>query len=243
MGTEACCNAQAAPREPVKRVAAVEGYRLWAPVYDCMQNPLLSVESRTLRRLLYRIRVQRVVDVACGTGRWMLHFQERGALVFGVDACQEMLAQARQHPELRGRVILGDAQNIPLANEAADLVVCSFAASYIPDLRKLVREMARITAVSGRVVISDMHESAVAAGWSRSFKIGAAVYDIEHFSYSLDAMRSTAEEMGLRLEAEAEAHFEEHERSIFNRAGKQHLYSQLRGLPAIWAGIWIKPCF
>src|ERR1700756_828701 len=77
-GKEACSNAQAAPREPVKRVAAVEGYRLWAPVYDCMQNPLLSVESRTLRRLLYRIRVQRVVDVACGTGRWMLHFQERG---------------------------------------------------------------------------------------------------------------------------------------------------------------------
>ena len=195
-----------------------------------------------MQRLLCGIRARRVIDVACGTGRWMLHFQNRGAVVFGVDASAEMLAQARQRPELRGHLILADAQNIPLANEAADLVLCSFAASYIPDVRKLLREMARITVPSGRVVISDMHEHAVTVGWSRSFKIGTSVYEIEHFRYSLDAMRSAAEETGLRLEAEAEAHFEEQERSIFHRAGKQHLYSQLRGIPAIWAGIWVKPC-
>lgn len=223
-------------------VAALEGYRLWAPVYDCIRNPLLTVESRTVQRLLGRTTVRRVVDVACGTGRWMLHFQKRGAAVLGVDACPEMLAQATQRPQLRGRVILGDAQNIPLANEAADLVVCSFAASYIRDLRQLVGEMARITAVSGRVVISDMHHSAVAAGWRRSFKIGTSVYEVEHFRYSLDAVRSAAEATGLHLEAEAQAHFEEDERTIFKSAGKQHLYSQFRMVPAVWVGIWNKPC-
>lgn len=224
------------------RVAAIEGHRLWAPVYDRMQNPLLSLESRTVQRLLCEATPQRVVDVACGTGRWMLHFQERGATVMGVDACPEMLAQATEHPQLRGRLVLADAQSIPLAEKTADLVVCSFAASYVPDLRHLLREMARITAASGRVVISDMHESAVAAGWRRSFHVGTSVYEIEHFRYSSHALSAIAGEMGLHLRTEAHAHFEEEERAILNSAGKHHLYSQLRAVPAVWVGIWTKPC-
>lgn len=227
-------------------VSATEGHRLWAPIYDSNPNPLLALESRIVRALLrgsHSERVpKRVVDVACGTGRWMLHFHHAGAAVAGIDACREMLAQAARHEALRDRLILGDAQNIPLADEIADLVICSFAASYASDLGCLMREIARITVRGGNVVVSDMHHLAAAAGWRRSFKIGATVYELEHCDRSPDEIRATAETEGLRLDREEQASFDEEERAIFERAGKQHLYPQVRKIPAVWAGIWTKPC-
>src|SRR5665213_4070886 len=135
-------------------VSAVDGHCLWAPVYDSAPNPLLAVERRTVIRLLSTTVPARVVDVACGTGRWMLHFNQAGAKVLGVDACPEMLAQAGKHHALRGRLILGDAQDLALANEVADLIVCSFASAYIRDVSRLMGELARIAVPGGRVIVS-----------------------------------------------------------------------------------------
>jgi ubiquinone/menaquinone biosynthesis C-methylase UbiE len=227
-------------------VSATEGHRLWAPVYDSNPNPLLALESRIVRGLLRGRHLERlpkrVVDAACGTGRWMLHFHQAGATVVGIDSSREMLAQAARHGTLRSRLILGDAQDMPLADEIADLVICSFSASYAGDLGRLMRELARITVRGGNVVVSDMHHSAVAAGWRRSFKIGVTVYELEHYDRSPDEIRAAGEAQGLRLDREEEASFDEEERAIFERAGKQHLYARVRKIPAVWAGMWTKSC-
>ena len=223
-------------------VSAAEGHRLWAPIYDFTPNPLLALESRMVRRLLCNVHPERVVDVACGTGRWMRHFHKTGAVVTGVDSCREMLMQAARHGALRNRLILGDAQNIPLADEVADLVICSFAASYAGDLGGLMRETARITVPGGYVVMSDMHPLAAAAGWRRSFKIGGSAYELEHIDHSPDEIRAAGEAQGLWFGREEKASFDEEERAIFERAGKQHLYARARTIPAVWVGIWTKPC-
>jgi len=223
------------------RVNPVDGYNLWAPDYDSAPNPLLALEKRTVTRLLSGKVPRRVVDIACGTGRWMLHFSRAGATVQGIDASPKMLAEAAKHKALHGRVVLGDAQDIPLASNIADLVVCSFAAAYIRDLARLMAELARITVQGGQVAMSDMHCHAAAAGWRRSFKKGAALYEVEHFDHSLPDMREAAEAQGLRPDREFHARFGEDERPIFECAGKQHLYSQLRTIPAVWVGLWTKP--
>jgi len=223
-------------------VSAAKGHRLWAPVYDSAPNPLLALESRMLQGLVHGVRPESVIDVACGTGRWMLHFHQSGAAVTGVDSCREMLTEAARHGALRNRLILGDAQNIPLADEIADLVICSFAASYAGDLSRLMQEIARITVRGGYVVASDMHPSAAAAGWRRSFKIDGSVYELEHTPRSLGEIKAAGKTQGLRPHREEEASFGEEERAIFERAGKQHIYERVRTIPAVWAGMWIKPC-
>jgi malonyl-CoA O-methyltransferase len=224
-------------------VSAVEGHRLWAPVYDSNPNPLLALEGRIVRGFLCGVRPERMIDVACGTGRWMLYFRQTGAAVTGVDSCREMLMQAARHDALRNRLILADAQNIPLADEIADLVICSFAASYTGDLGRLMGEIARITAPGGNVVVSDMHHLAAAAGWRRSFKIGVTVYELEHADRSPGEIRAAGEAQRLRLDREEEASFDEEEHAIFARAGKQHLYARVREIPAVWASMWTKPCY
>ena len=221
------------------QVSAAEGHRLWAPVYDSVPNPLLALESRIVRGLLQRTP-RRIIDVACGTGRWASYFAQFGATVYGVDNCEEMLAQAAKHCPLKGCLALAHAEHLPLRAGVADLVICSFAASYFSNLRQVLVEMARVSAPDGCVVVSDMHQAAVAAGWSRSFRVNTARYEMETVHYSTAEAQETAGTAGLRLLASLDLSFGEPERVIFERAGKQHSFADLSAIPAVWIGIWRK---
>jgi len=222
------------------QVSAAEGHRLWAPVYDLGPNPLLALESRVVRDLLPRTPRQ-VVDVACGTGRWASYFAQSGTSVYGIDACAEMLTQAAKHGFLKGRLVLASAEYLPFREGIADLVLCSFAASYFGDLQRALVEMARISAPGSCVLISDMHPAAVTAGWSRSFRVNTFLYEIETTQYSTAELYAAARSAGLRRTADFDASFGEPERSLFERAGKQHLWTRLSAIPAVWIGIWRKP--
>ena len=124
-------------------VSPIEGHRFWAPVYDSGLNPILALERRSMRNLLKSLRPATVIDMACGTGQWLLHFQQAGSEVFGCDACEEMLSQARKHSTLRGRVALADAENIPFCDGTADLILCSFSLGYFRDIDHVFREFER----------------------------------------------------------------------------------------------------
>lgn len=222
-------------------ISALAGHQRWAPHYDSHPNPLLSLETRILSELLSPIAFQCFVDVACGTGRWMTYLRRRGARVFGVDLCPEMLAEAQRKPLARGRSVVGDAARLPFPSGGADAVLCSFAAGYLAHLQSALTEMARIAKAGARVIVSDLHPEGVSAGWTRSFRLGAELYEMEHFSPSLEAIRAAGHCAGLTLQMQIEACFSEPERPHFRAAGKEHLYLNLAGVPAVWIGIWTKP--
>ena len=222
------------------RVSASQGHTLWAPFYDATPNPVLALEARILRGVLPPLAPRLFVDVACGTGRWMAYLRERDARVIGLDLCAEMLAQAAVKPGLRGRLAIAEAAQLPLENEVADVALCSFAAGYISQLGKVVAEMARITKCGGRVILTDLHPEAVAAGWTRSFRIACEVYDMEHFARPLEDIRSAGQDAGLCLHIQIESGLGDPERLIFRMAGKEHLFEEAARVPAVWACIWNK---
>ena len=221
------------------QISALEGHRLWAPLYDSAPNPLLALEGRVLADVLGPVSGRFALDVACGTGRWTVRLRELGAAALGVDLCTEMLAEAERKPALRGRVAAANAEHLPLPDCIADLVLCSFAASYFESLSSAMREMARITRHGGRVVVTDLHPAAVAAGWTRSFRAGGLLYEIGHFSPSLDVLRNPGIP-GLHLFAQIETCFGEPERAIFRTRGKEPRFAEVAQIPALWIGIWKK---
>lgn len=220
-------------------VSALYGHRLWATSYDTGANPLLALESRLLQDLFRACTAKRVVDVACGTGRWSAWFADRGASVFGIDVCEEMLGQVPRR--LRGRFALGRAEHLPVASNTADLTVCSMAAGYFSSLPQAFSEMARITKSGGRVVIADLHPAAVSSGWTRSFRAAGQVYEMEHSRHSLADFTIAGEAAGLHLTAEVHGCFGESERPAFEATGRPERFLQVAGVPAIWAGSWWKP--
>jgi SAM-dependent methyltransferase len=112
-------------------------------------------------------RGERVVDVGCGTGNAALLASTRGAIVAGIDPSARLVAVARERATAGGldaAFVTGTAADMPLGDEAADVVISVFGAIFAPDPAAAVAEMARITAPDGRIVLSAwMPEGAIAA--------------------------------------------------------------------------------
>jgi SAM-dependent methyltransferase len=214
-------------------VSSADGYRLWAPTYDGAPNPVLALEERMARTFFAEFQGRTVIDVGCGTGRWLRWLLERGALAFGIDASPEMLREAGKKPGLRAKLAVAEASYLPIADASADVTVCSFALSYVVAAHAAIGELARITKTGGRVIISDLHPLAAAKGWNRSFQVGDDRYEIAFERHAVEELSLACAKAGLEIVTRHEAGFAEPERPIFARAGKEVSYLHLLGTPAV----------
>ena len=89
----------------------------------------------------------RWLDIGCGTGV----FTEQvirdcaPAAVTGIDPSPEQLAFAERRAGLgRAEFRVGDAQNLPFADESFDIAVMALVVHFIPDPGKAVAEMVRV---------------------------------------------------------------------------------------------------
>jgi ubiquinone/menaquinone biosynthesis C-methylase UbiE len=98
---------------------------------------------------------QRLLDVACGTGVVARAAAQRcgsPALVTGVDLNPAMLEVAAEAaPDIDWR--LGDALDLPLADERFDVVACQSALMFFDDRARALREMARVLGRDGRLAV------------------------------------------------------------------------------------------
>ena len=110
---------------------------------------------------------ERVVDVACGTGivaRLAARGVGKRGNVAGVDLNDGMLDVARA----QGAAIdwrQGDAEALPLADEAFDLVLCQQGLQFFPRRGAALAEMHRVLAPGGRLALSVMRPIVHNAGW------------------------------------------------------------------------------
>jgi SAM-dependent methyltransferase len=218
-----------------QQIEAAVAYKMWSVDYDRAPNALLSLEMRTLSPLLAITKGQRVLDVGSGTGRWMAWAEQRGACVFGIDACHEMIQKAARKPGLAGRSVRADAQRLPFRDGAVDIALCSFTLGYLESPRPLFRELAR---VARRVIVSDLHPAAVRHGWTRSFRVSGERYELKHYEHSSADLDFSARAEGLTPEWRAEPSFDEPERGIFQQAGKESAFEDARRIPAVLITEW-----
>jgi ubiquinone/menaquinone biosynthesis C-methylase UbiE len=222
-------------------VSAQDGYRLWSRSYDRDPNPVVALERRVLRERLGPLSGRSFLDVATGTGYWMNYARLRGARAFGIDLSSEMLSEAASKPGLRKCLIRADMNALPLGDGVADIAVCSLALGYVPSLANLFRELARVAAhISGRVIVTDLHERAVQAGWQRCFTVQGLAYQIEHFEHTTRELDEAAKASGLRIDWRVASYIGEPEREFFVRAGREHAFAEASRVPAILSTCWIR---
>ena len=222
-------------------VEPLEGYRLWAQTYDDDPNPLLALEHRVLLEKLGSLGGKRVLDVACGTGRWMATAQQWGGTPLGIDLSNEMLCQARRKDQLAGRLVLADACRLPIANETTDVAVCSFALGSMVSVRVAIRELSRVTRHGGRVIVSDLHPDTAQLPWRSTFRNGTRVYEVAQHRYDVKECLAAGREAGLQLVRHLEPRFGEPELEIFQQAGREGEFDSARRVPAVSILIW-EPC-
>ncbi|MEU7756819.1 class I SAM-dependent methyltransferase [Micromonospora sp. NPDC049171] len=119
--------------------------RLLAPVAEAV------VEAAAIRP------DDRVVDVATGTGNAAVLAAQRGARTVGVDLEPALVELARRRAADAGLAIdwrVGDASRLPLPDDSADVVLSVFGVMYANDHDAAARELSRVCAPSGRVLLA-----------------------------------------------------------------------------------------
>ena len=100
----------------------------------------------------------RVLDVACGTGNLAVPAARAGAIVTGADIATNLLEQARARAESEGLKIQfdeGDAENLPYADAAFDVVVTMFGAMFAPRPELVAAELTRVCRTGGRIAMAN----------------------------------------------------------------------------------------
>lgn len=125
-----------------------------------MTNHVLSLGAdvwwrSVLVRRLARLKPQRVLDVASGTGDLALEIQDAcpQSDVIATDFCAEMLAHASQ----RGvaRTLVADALALPFPDASFDVVTVAFGLRNMADYPAALAEMRRVLVPGGVLMILD----------------------------------------------------------------------------------------
>ena len=214
----------------------IQVFDRWAQVYDAQSNPLLMLEERMATPLLPPVMGGNILDVGCGTGRWLTRLEalDPNSLT-GIDCSPAMLEKAREKLRTSTALEHGNCSHLQGEDSSHTLVIASFVLSYLRDLQTFARESARILRPGGWMLVSDMHPStAVERGWTRSFHIDGEKVEIAVHPPSLAEIIEVFQQAGFEVHAHIEPSFGVEERPIFEKSGKLVEYEELHGVAAIY---------
>jgi len=213
-------------------LANVAAYDLWAESYPPLpHNPLMRAEQAAMLALWPdEVSGLRALDLACGTGRYALLLEERGATsVIGTDRSPEMLRRAPL-----ARRVHADMMDLPFADAQFELVVSGLAVGHAPSLDGWMREMARVLVPGGQLVFTDFHPDAARAGMTRSFTDGEKrKHELLHGLYNLADHQTAAAKAGLVLEQAREVRVGRELNETFT--GSDEFYRHWQGLAVVLA--------
>jgi ubiquinone/menaquinone biosynthesis C-methylase UbiE len=99
----------------------------------------------------------RVLDVACGQGNAALAAARRFAEAIGVDYARNLLDLGRTRAaaeNLPVRFLEGDAEDLPVPDASADLVVSTVGVMFAPNHQRAADELVRVTETGGRIALA-----------------------------------------------------------------------------------------
>ena len=122
----------------------------------------------------------RVLEVGCGTGRWLAELALLGCDVAGADISEEMLKLASG--AVTGDLRKADAESLPWPSECFDCVLSINSLHHVHDPQAALREAFRVLRPGGKLlsVGLDPHQH-VGRWYVYSFFPSALVMDLERF--------------------------------------------------------------
>jgi malonyl-CoA O-methyltransferase len=193
-------------RKKITPVDILAGYANWAKNYPAQaHNPLMEIEQQAMLSLLPdNLNGKMCLDLACGSGRYLLLMQQRSATqLVGTDYSPEMLVKASyQLPIINYQLSRAPFFPLPFAAETFDLITCGLAVGHEKNLNRIVAEVARVLRPGGQFVYSDFHPFGRLLGWQRTFTAeNGAVFSLEHYLHLYSHHQQACHAAGLTIDA------------------------------------------
>ncbi len=123
-------------------------------LYDQYMGPLFfEPYGSDIAMRLKESNLQKVLEIACGTGRVTRHIRQTisdSAELVATDLNPGMIEVAKGAlNEMNVEFCIADAQALPFDDESFDCVVCQFGFMFVPDKPKAFRETFRVLKKDG----------------------------------------------------------------------------------------------
>jgi ubiquinone/menaquinone biosynthesis C-methylase UbiE len=207
----------------------LEAYERWAPIYPpSAHNPLMRAEQRAMLEAMPEVSGGRVLDLACGTGRYSHLLDGAGASVMSaVDFCLPMLRQSSA-----ANRVCASMMNLPFADGSFDVVISGLALGHATTVSGWMTEAARVICRGGILLYSDFHPEAARAGLKRSFKDEFdRTVTVPHHCFEVASQRDAAAAAGLRVDLVREIRVGEDLVEPFPKS--DDFYRRWHGLPIV----------
>jgi ubiquinone/menaquinone biosynthesis C-methylase UbiE len=210
-------------------ISIPEGYERWAPSYPQEPgNPLMRAEQQLMLGCFPAVTGRRVLDLACGSGRYVRLLRAAGAAdVVALDASPKMLGRVSGAARVCASMV-----RLPFAAGVFDAVISGLAIGHAADLGAWMVEVARVLKSGGTCLYSDFHPQAAQAGLTRSFTDEQQQsYTLPHFTHELAAQRAAASAAGLAISIAREVRVGIELTESFD--GSDVFYPRWPGLPLV----------
>lgn len=218
-------------------------FAFWAEVYDEQPNPLLSLEEDFVPRLLPQLRGLDVIDLGCGTGRWLQRLaRQQPRSLLGIDSSREMIARAAAKVGRDAVLLRADCGSVALSAGSADLCLASFVLSHVGDLHEFARQLSHALRPDGNAFITDVHpETAARFGWKRAFRYGDESISLRTHERPIAEIIFTLRECGLEATLFLEPCFQSPQRRTLLEMHGSQLDGSTFQSPAIYI-LQVKRC-
>ena len=180
------------------------------------------------------LRGKVVLDVGCGTGRWLEKFVAHGcALGIGIDSSIAMLRVAARKNAIREHLAHATCEHLPLPNGVFDIVVCSFALGHIENVDRLAKELSRVSKIGAHVLVTDLHPDSYTRGWRVGFRDGTTSLQIQAQPHPAEQIIHAFAANGFQCLKHLPLFLEDPERPLFTKAGKLEFFDDACRLPAV----------
>ena len=142
--------------DPDERTTAT-GYDLWAPLYDDA-DPSTWLDEPFLLEQLQPFPGCRILDLGCGTGRYLRLLPPGSYRVTAMDLSLGMLSRARA---ASGRIdtawVQGSATSLPFQVRSFDRIMSGLVLDHVASPGQLFRGIAGMLSPRGRAVVAGVH--------------------------------------------------------------------------------------
>jgi ubiquinone/menaquinone biosynthesis C-methylase UbiE len=150
-------------------------YNKLAPTYHSRYDGPSKLEG--IAEALRGFNARTVLEVGCGTGRFIESLRTAGSFVYGVDSSTGMLSQAAGRLGSAG-LAAAKANQLPFVPDAFDLICCVNAIHHFDDPRTFILDAVRLLKPGGAIAIIGMDPRTIRRRYYYEYFEGALDIDM-----------------------------------------------------------------